>query len=122
MSHSKNYIYHLDEFSGSDMIEFQSCDLPERRKFSDPASLYVEDTVFYFYLETLFQKVVSDFDMFDYTVITRNQWHLIMLLDLSSLLDIDTDELQLIQRTLSGIDCWVAENVSEGGSFLVMGV
>ena len=60
--------------------------------------------------------------MFDYTVITRNQWHLIMLLDLSSLLDIDTDELQLIQRTLSGIDCLVEENVSEGGSFLVMGV
>ena len=122
MSHSKNYIYHLGEFSGSDLIEFQSCDLPERRKFSDPVSLYVDDAAFYFYLETLFQEVVSDFDMFEDTIITRNQWHQITLLNPSSLLNIDADELQLIQKTLSGIDRWVAENVSEGGSFLVIGV
>ena len=117
-----NFIYHLGEFNGSDLLEFQSCDLPERRKFSDSTSLYVDDAAFYFYLETLFQEIVSTFDMFENCHITKKQWHQIMVLDVPSIFDVDRTELELIQQTLTCIDRWVTENVPEDGSFLVLGI
>ena len=117
-----NFIYHLGEFNGSDLLEFQSCDLPERNKFQDFHSLYVEDTAFYWYLECLFQEIVTGFDMFGDTRITKKQWHEIMALDVPSLFDADRSELERIQQTLTEIDLWVTENVSESGSFLVLGV
>jgi len=117
-----NFVYHLGEFNGSDMLELQSCDYPEQDKFHDPRSIYVEDTAFYWYLSGLFRAIVKDFDMFESTFVSKKQWHQITQLDVPALLDVDECKIDLIQKTLAEIDHWVDANVSDNGSFLVIGV
>ena len=115
------YVFHLGEFNGSDMLEFQHKKQPvSEKKFWNPDSLYVEDAAFYFFLEDIFKEVVPDFDMFEHTVVEKSQWKEIMQLDHSKWAgNIDA---QTITDTMNEINEWVKHFIPDDEAFFVLGV
>ena len=115
------YVFHLGEFNGSDMLEFQlEKQHGSEGKFRDSDSLYVEDVAFYFFLEDIFKEVVLDFDVFEDTAIEKSQWEKIM--QLNCLRYAGNIDAQLIVDTLNEINEWVNRFIPDDGCFVVMGV
>lgn len=115
-----DYIYRLGEFSGSDLLELRRIDFYKERKFLRSDSLYIDDTVFFHFLEGVFCMVVDTFDMYEDTVITKDQWRQIMALDISTI--IESEDLEMVREVLRDIDAWVEDTIKENDAFIVMGV
>ncbi len=114
------YVFHLGEFGGSALLEFRKGNNHKERKFSNSDSLYVSDDAFFFFLEYLFRHVVSTFDMFEDTCISKKQWSDVMRLSIPDLLNGKfADEAM---KTLETINGWVEEHVADDEEFIVIGV
>ena len=76
------YVCKLGEFSGSDYLEFRKGNSGAGRKFLRQDSLYVLDSAFFFFLERIFREIITSFDMFEDTCVTRREWQEIMHLNI----------------------------------------
>ena len=114
------YVCKLGEFSGSDYLEFRKGNSDAGRKFLRQDSLYVLDSAFFFFLERIFREIITSFDMFEDTCVTRREWQEIMHLDISEILP--SEFVNEAMETLSAIDRWVTEEIGENEEFIVIGV
>jgi hypothetical protein len=114
------YIFRLGEFKGSDLLEFRKGNDRTERKFQRADSLYVLDDAFFFFLESIIKNVVPEFDMFEDTYISNEQWRAVMQLDIERL--VYDDYVQTVRETLKAIDSWVESLSKEDEGFTVLGV
>lgn len=114
------YVFKLGEFTGSDYLEFRKGNFDVGRKFFREDSLYVLDNAFFFFLESIFQKIVASFDMFEDTCVTRGEWREIMHLNISEILP--PEFVNDAKETVSAIDSWVTEEIGENEEFIIIGV
>lgn len=114
-------VFKLGEFSGSDCLEFRKGNANAGRKFLRQDSLYVLDDAFFFFLESLFQKVIPAFDMFEDTCVTRSEWQKVMRLNISE--TVLPEFVTEAEETLAAIDrCWIATEIGETEGFRIIGV
>ena len=116
----KEYVCKLGEFSGSDYLEFRKGNSGAGRKFLRQDSLYVLDSAFFFFLERIFREIITSFDMFEDTCVTRREWQEIMHLNIPEI--VPSEFVNEAMETLSAIDRWVAEEIGENEEFIVIGV
>jgi hypothetical protein len=114
------YIFRLGEFKGSDLLEFQKGNDRERKYFQRADSLYVAEDAFSLFLEGIIKEVVPEFDMFEDTYISKEQWRAVMQLNIEQL--ICDDYVQTVRETLKEIDSWVESSIKEDEGFTVLGV
>ena len=114
------YVYKLGEFSGSDYLEFRKGNSGAGRKFLRQDSLYVLDSAFFFFLERIFREIITFFDMFEDTCVTRREWQKIMHLNIPEI--VPSEFVNEAMETLSAIDRWVTEEIGENEEFIVIGV
>lgn len=114
------YVYKLGEFSGSDYLKSRKGNSGAGRKFLRQDSLYVLDNVFYFFLESAFQKVFVSFDMFEDTSVTRGEWRKMMQLNIPE--TVLPEFVSDAKETISAINRWVTEEIGENEEFIVIGV
>ena len=114
------YVCKLGEFSGSDYLEFRKGNSGAGRKFLRQDSLYVLDSSFSFFLERIFREIITSFDMFEDTCVTRREWKEIMHLNIPEI--VPSEFVNEAMETLSAIDRWVTEEIGENEEFIVIGV
>ena len=114
------YVCKLGEFSGSDYLEFRKGNSGAGRKFLRQDSLYVLDGAFFFFLERIFREIITSFDMFENTCVTRREWQEIMYLNIPEI--VPSEFVNEAMETLSAIDRWVTEEIGENEEFIVIGV
>ena len=114
------YVCKHGEFSGSDYLEFRKGNSGAGRKFLRQDSLYVLDSAFFFFLERIFREIITFFDMFEDTCVTRREWQEIMHLNISEI--VPSEFVNEAMETLSAIDRWVTEEIGENEEFIVIGV
>jgi hypothetical protein len=115
------YIFQLGEFSGSDLLEFRKGNDRNERKFQRADSLYVLDDAFFFFLESIIMAAVPEFDMFEDTYISKQQWHSVMQLDIAPF--ICSKDIEVAYETLKVIDSWVESSIkADDEGFIVLGV
>ena len=114
------YVCKHGEFSGSDYLEFRKGNSGTGRKFLRQDSLYVLDSAFFFFLERIFQEIITFFDMFEDTCVTRREWQEIMHLNIPEI--VPSEFVNEAMETLSAIDRWVTEEIGENEEFIVIGV
>lgn len=113
-------VFKLGEFSGSDCLEFRKGNANAGRKFLRQDSLYVLDDAFSFFLESLFQKVIPAFNMFEDTYVTRSEWQKVMQLNI--LETVLPEFVTEAEETLAAIDRWIATEIGETEGFRIIGV
>lgn len=113
-------VFRLREFSGSDCLEFRKGSANAGRKFLREDSLYVLDDAFFFFLESLFQKVIPAFNMFEDTCVTRSEWQKVMQLNISE--TVLPEFVTEAEETLGAIDRWIATEIGETEGFRIIGV
>ena len=111
------YVCKLGEFSGSDYLEFRKGNSGAGRKFLRQDSLYVLDSAFFFFLERIFREIITSFDMFEDTCVTRREWQEIMHLNIPEI--VPSEFVNEAMETLSAIDRWVTEEIGENEEFIV---
>lgn len=116
----KHFIFELGDFNGSEYLELRKGYVCSERKFTRSDSLYILDDAFYFFLEAVFFAVVSSFDMFEDTFISKSQWKRIMNLNLKDV--VDFEDYDLVAKTLDEINNWVKSIPDSESGFTVIGV
>lgn len=114
------YVCKFGGFSGSDSLEFRKGNSGAGRKFLRQDSLYVLDSAFFFFLERIFREIITSFDMFEDTCVTRREWQEIMHLNIPEI--VPSEFVNEAMETLSAIDRWVTEEIGENEEFIVIGV
>lgn len=68
----------------------------------------------------IFREIITSFDMFEDTCVTRREWQEIMHLNIPEI--VPSEFVNEAMETLSAIDRWVAEEIGENEEFIVIGV
>ena len=107
------YVCKLGEFSGSDYLEFRKGNSGAGRKFLRQDSLYVLDSAFFFFLERIFREIITSFDMFEDTCVTRREWQEIMHLNIPEI--VPSEFVDKGVRTKS----WTKQRPQGGSRYIV---
>ena len=71
-------------------------------------------------LERIFREIITFFDMFEDTCVTRREWQEIMHLNIPEI--VPSKFVNEAKETVSAIDRWVTEEIGENEEFIVIGV